>query len=572
MPRCFLCFAALASLLAAGAGMPAFCQVPPDGRPDANQAAPRVVLTFPFENTGQEPELEWLSEALSELTIERLSRGGYYLLSRQERLDTLEEAGLPASNRFSRATMYKLGERSDADDIIFGKYASDGSTLTVSAHVMQLSPPSLSAEFVQSGALADLLAIHARLAAQLDCALARPRLRPGDCAGGRLPVPGYLQAAASPSAEALESYIRGLTESSDQARVQNLRQAAKLQPDWDAPVFELGDYYFSRRNCVAALPLLVRVPLASLRGARAAFEAGACYLMGGDPARAQAALEPLVNGAKQGRWPEARNNLGVALARQGKVAEAIAAFEAATEDEPGEADYWTNLGLARLRSQNFDSAAQALRRASGLQPGDNAIRMLLAFALEQSGRTEEAAAERAKVTAVSARPVIPRNPVAADFARFDRIRMRLEAGALRPGSQQAELAGAEDGLRGPQRLALHLQRGREYLESGNLEDAQRAFIEALLLAPLDASAHSGLAEVYDREGRPSDAVREYRAALASRQDTATRMALAEVLLRLDRVSEARNEIEAVLKREPSNAKARELMERANNRSAPGAAP
>ena len=85
-------------------------------------ARPRsqIVLTFPFENTGEDASLEWLSEGLAELTIERLNGRGYYLLSRQERLDALETAGLPVSTRFTRATMIKLGEDVDADQIIFG--------------------------------------------------------------------------------------------------------------------------------------------------------------------------------------------------------------------------------------------------------------------------------------------------------------------------------------------------------------------------------------------------------------------------------------------------------------------
>jgi Flp pilus assembly protein TadD len=121
-------------------------------------------------------------------------------------------------------------------------------------------------------------------------------------------------------------------------------------------------------------------------------------------------------------------------------------------------------------------------------------------------------------------------------------------------------------------IALHLERGRQFLESGNLDDAQRAFIEALLLAPLDASAHTGLAEVYDRQGRPNDGVREYRAALASRDDVATHVALAGLLIRQDRLSEARAELQVVLGRDPGNAKAQQLLEQLSNRSTSGGSP
>ena len=131
---------------------------------------------------------------------------------------------------------------------------------------------------------------------------------------------------------------------------------------------------------------------------------------------------------------------------------------------------------------------------------------------------------------------------------------------------------AGDSMRGRQRIVLHLERGRQFLQSGDLDDAQRAFIEALLLAPLDPDAHTGLAEVYERQGRPSDGVREYRAALASRDDLGTRVALAGLLVRQDRLAEARTELQLVLGRDPGNANAEQLLEQLGNRSASGGSP
>jgi Flp pilus assembly protein TadD len=267
---------------------------------------------------------------------------------------------------------------------------------------------------------------------------------------------------------------------------------------------------------------------------------------------------------------EARSNLGVALARDGRFADAQTAFEQATRSDAEDPGYWLNLGLLQLRAQRPEAAIEPLRRTLALQPNDAEARTLLAFALDQTGRGDEAQAERLQLAGSSTRVILPRNPVATDFARFDRIRMRLDPGALRPASSAPETTAAN--RRGRQRITLHVERGRQFLVSGNLDDAQRAFIEALLLAPLDADAHTGLAEVYDRQGRPNDGVREYRAALASRDDLATRVALAELLLRQDRVSEARAETQLVLGRDPYNVRAQQLLEQLNNRSSSGGSP
>ena len=542
-------------------------------------AAPRsqVVLTLPFENTGQEIAQEWLSEGLAELTIERLVGHGYYLLSRQDRLDALELIGLPGSTRFSRATMVKLGEGADADEVIFGRYSSDGRTLTATARVLRLSPPSLSPEFSQSGALTDLMTIHSRLAGQLLCALAQARPTAASCAANTSSVSAFAAQAPSVSSAAFQTYVRGVIDSNDDARLKNLRDAARLEPQWDAPAFALGESYFARRNCEAALPWLTKVPPASPNGILAGFEAGVCQLLHGDSAKAETAFSTLLNGQPPlpGPLPEAQSNLGVALARDGKFADALAAFQQATTGDEQEPDYWVNLGLLQLRSQKPDAAVAPLRRALELQPADAEARTLLALALDQSGHGEEAQAERVTLSRSSARIVLPRNPVPADFARFDRIRMRPDPGALRPDSstQGSESAGDNlDNVHGPQMIALHLQRGRQFLDAGNLDDAQRAFIEALLLAPLDASAHTGLAEVYDKQGRPNDGVREYRAALASRDDVSTHVALAGLLLRQDRLSEARSELQVVLSRDPGNGKAQQLLEQLSNRSTSAGSP
>jgi Tfp pilus assembly protein PilF len=208
-----------------------------------------------------------------------------------------------------------------------------------------------------------------------------------------------------------------------------------------------------------------------------------------------------------------------------------------------------------------------------LESADREARALLALALEQAGHADDAAAERELLSRSGSRVLLPKNPTAADLARFDRIRMRLDLAALRPaGPAQpppSPAAEAAETLRGSQRVTLHLERGRQFLASGKLDDAQRAFIEALLLAPLEAAAHVGLAEVYTRQGRPNDGVREYRAALASRDDSATHVALAQVLFDQNRLAEARAELQKALSLKPNNSEAQQLLDRLESKAGSG---
>ena len=92
--------------------------------------------------------------------------------------------GLPDSARFSHATMVKIAAEADADEVIYGRFVSDGKTVTLEARVLRISPPSLSPPFTQTSSMQDLLRAHARLSWQM---LVRDRTRTQLSAGGREP-------------------------------------------------------------------------------------------------------------------------------------------------------------------------------------------------------------------------------------------------------------------------------------------------------------------------------------------------------------------------------------------------
>src|ERR1700722_12659002 len=72
--------------------------------PTAAESRADTILIFPFENESRMANLDWLGEGLSELTSERLEDRGFSVLSRADRMATLERMGLPDSARFFHAT------------------------------------------------------------------------------------------------------------------------------------------------------------------------------------------------------------------------------------------------------------------------------------------------------------------------------------------------------------------------------------------------------------------------------------------------------------------------------------
>lgn len=500
------------------------------------------LLILPFENLGKDARLDWIGEGLAELSAERISGDGRLVFPREEWLAALERMGLPASGHFSRATMIKVGEEVGADYVVFGLFTSDGKTLTATAHVLQLDPPNLSAPLVESGPLADLAEIQGRLAWRV--------LNAVDSA---VPVSrqAFLETAAVPRLDAFEHYIRGLLAAEEPQRLRLLREAARLAPGWAPPAFALGQAYFEHRDYATAAGWFSRIPATDKRGPEAAFYAGVCYLMRNDATRAETSLRAAV---ERVAFPEGRNNLGAALARQDAWRDAAAQWQQAQKMDPEEPDYWFNFGLASLQMNEPVAAVRPFREALKRRPDDREARTLLIAALERSGRTTEATAER-EASSLAPPSVLPAPRLKPKFAA------PLWANrARRNGNSGRRAAHAK----------LHSSRGDELLKAGKVEEAQREFTEALLIEPQSADAHLGLAEAYHRQGRVEDAIRELRAALWSNEDVRARLALARLLLEQNRSGDARAELRAALKADPDNREARNLLDGIERSSATGA--
>jgi len=83
--------------------------------------------------------------------------------------------------------------------------------------------------------------------------------------------------------------------------------------------------------------------------------------------------------------PAFRRDLGVALVKSGRWAEAVQVLDPLVRAEPDVADPWYWLGVALAGSGRLPEAAQALRQACRLSPGDPAMRAALDAVLARSG-------------------------------------------------------------------------------------------------------------------------------------------------------------------------------------------
>jgi Flp pilus assembly protein TadD len=385
------------------------------------------------------PNLDWLGEGLSELTTERLLDRGISVLSRRERLATLETMGLPDTTRLSHATIVKIASEADADAVVFGRFVSDGKTVTLEAHVLHVSPPSLSTALTESADMDGLLRAHARLSWQILCSVDPTNCPPE---GANRDSSSFSEPPPLLRLDALENFVRGVTGMEDEARLRSLREAARLAPDWSRPPFELGQIYFERRDCETALPWFSRVPPIRPDGPEASFDSGVCQLQRNDAARADAAFSGLIERSRRSEskdwlpeFPEAHNNLGVARLRLGKWNEAAAEFERAAALDSEEPDYWVNLGIARLAGKQPAGAITAFEHAKNLGPEDKDVRALLIATLESEGRSSDAVAIRAEAPEGAERAAGPnlQDPVA--LAKLVRISVKFDRAPPRAANE-----------------------------------------------------------------------------------------------------------------------------------------
>jgi tetratricopeptide (TPR) repeat protein len=527
-----------------------------------------VYLVFPFENAGASPRLDWLGEGLEELTIQALSAGGLQVYSHSGRTTEQERNGLPFSAKLSRASMLRVGQDLDADFVIFGSFTSDGKTLTIDSRVLRTDPLTLLPAIRETGPLDSLMDMQSKLVW---------RLLSANDKDYRPTLAEFSKAQRPLGLDAFEHYIRGLLANEDGPRLRELREASRLEPSWPDPYFALGQTYFTRNDCATALSFLSHIPPAHDRYLEALFSTGVCRLQLNQQDRAEEVFTSLQNslssssskgerqaGASGADLPEILNNLAVARARRGKIAEAQTDLRRATDLDPDEDDYPFNLGLLALQSGDFPAAAAAFREACERKPENPEDRAFLVQALEKAGKKSEAdqeresAAEALGPNALQSAHVDVKSDATFRLARIrtelDTTALRLEIAASGSTANPSASGAAFD------TAASHIRRGRQELAAGHLDSSENEFRGVLRSDPANAAAHRGIGEIDHRRGKLDDAVKELQASLEARDSALVRTMLARIYLEQKKPELARAEVQRALKLAPNYSEAKQLLE------------
>lgn len=250
--------------------------------------------------------------------------------------------------------------------------------------------------------------------------------------------------------------------------------------------------------------------------------------------------------------------LADALGRSGRGADARARLEAQVESEPGEGDLWARLAAVYREEGAWERLAQLLSRAAAHAP-DKAAKLT---------RLREAA-ELFRDKCNDAAAAVPLLEQASDLEPGDQATRLLLAGALAEAQRHDEARGLLRALldaygtrRPKERAPVHAALARLELHLG---DRARALVEldlATRIDPANTEILLALAELARDDGQLERAERSYRALLVvlRRGDEGGPVARCEVLLELSSIAE----------RQGDGERARELLESALESAGRGA--
>ncbi|HEV2748482.1 MAG TPA: sulfotransferase [Allosphingosinicella sp.] len=226
--------------------------------------------------------------------------------------------------------------------------------------------------------------------------------------------------------------------------------------------------------------------------------------------------EALCSPGAGGEGSELARSRAAILHAQGRIAEAIAAYERLLAADPADFEAWNNLGNARREAGDADGAVAALERAAALRPESPLVQFNLGVSLAAAGRLEESLA--------------PLHAAAAAWLAHPAA--LVELGKALRHSERAEqaLPWLERAARlAPAYAEAGLELGRTLAALGRLDAAEEAFRQAVRAEPGAAAGYIELGfliEHRNRLGELDALLREAEANAVPPQDLAYLRALA----------------------------------------------
>lgn len=305
---------------------------------------------------------------------------GVFTVPAAQRARALEELGIRRGARLTRASVMELAVNVDAAIAIYGTFdLVPGTAGGAGARMIVMEANLLDARRLrrrpaegQTGPLEELSSMQNRLTWRLLKALS-----PGYARSEQ----EFLEDHPPIRLDALESYIRGLFASTLDQKLALFGNAARLEPVFSQPCFQLGRLHFDRKDYRAAAEWLARVLPSDSHHREAQFLLGLSRYHLTNFAAARELFAQVAEAAPLG---PVLNNLGLAQFRAADP-DAAATLLRAIESDEADPDYHFNLAYVYWRRGDYQAAVERLRAVLERTPEDETAALLLARCEQASG-------------------------------------------------------------------------------------------------------------------------------------------------------------------------------------------
>jgi tetratricopeptide (TPR) repeat protein len=507
---------------------------------------------LPFENETKDASLDWIGESFAEMLSSELNSSRLMMIDRRERAAAFDSLGVPDTRILSIATVYKAAEVLDADKVVIGSYQFQEGVFSATAQILDMTGPSLSTRFTESGPLASLLELQSGLAWQL-----RRSLRPDF----PLTKDEYVAEREVLRLDAFENYVRGLIASEKAQRIQYFRTAQRLEPRFTKSAFELGMIYFKDQDYRTSIPWLAKLRKGDPDYLEANYFLGLAYFYLKEYENSTTAFRVV---EQELPLNEVYNNLGIAQARLNRAG-AIQYFEKAFQSNPADTDFRFNLAYAQLKRGSYAEANETLTGAED-PPDLPEWRAIRAQCLQQLGRKEESEQELALL--VEEHPEWANGNDPARLQDLERPKDSYDGVSFRQLQRlvelQEEIKHAKLSL--SDHVELHFQEARQFLEEGSDREAAEELQVVIDYDAENASAYRELAKVHLRGRQLDEALKCAKYALRWEPSAESHLLLARIYMEQGKLEDSQAQIETALKLDPSNTSAASLREELNSRS------
>ena len=249
----------------------------------------------------------------------------------------------------------------------------------------------------------------------------------------------------------------------------------------------------------------------------------------------------------------AHNNLGVALAAEGKLGEAIPHYLEAIRINPGAAVSYLNLGGALSAQGKNDEAIAQYLAAIKINPYYPQVHFTLASTLVNQGRIEEA------IAAIKLNPNQEEAHSMLGVLLTDKGKKLAAQGKKLVAQRMNEEAIAQylAAIKiNPDKEEYHSNLGIILAAQGRNEEAITHYLAAIKINPNYDSGYYNLANLYIKQGKIEEAVDNYRQAIKINPDHAyAHFNLADVFVQQNKIGQAIEHFREAVRITPSSFKA-----------------